>query len=313
MIRVLKNFPLGVGGKPIIICGDLYQLPPVTERPVYMHDSSYIQGILGLELWRTFCMAELTEAMRQRGDVQLIDLLNQARVGKLDEENVELLKSRFISKESADYPFEVIHIFAENAPVNEYNKQMLQQLDTPLIQIDAIDEFPREAQNVDLTWVKTAKLSETDGLTYKLEIKVGARIMITKNIDISDKLINGQVGTVAFVKFINNIVVAIYVTLDDVTAGLKSKQRDMMTRQNNWIVIERAEATFNTKKGFSNSPCVRRTQFPLMLAWACTCHKVQSLSIPSAVISFELLRQRQFNVGQMYVALSRVTNMDGLF
>ena len=50
-----------------------------------------------------------------------------------------------------------------------------------------------------------------------------------------------------------------------------------------------------------------------MLSWACTCHKVQGLSLQNAVISFELLRQRSFNVGQMYVALSRVTNINGLF
>lgn len=49
-----------------------------------------------------------------------------------------------------------------------------------------------------------------------------------------------------------------------------------------------------------------------MLAWACTCHKVQGLSLPSAVISFELFKQKQFNAGQMYVALSRLTRIEGL-
>jgi len=280
-----------------------------------MHDSSYIQGILGLELWRKFCMAELTEVMRQRGDIKFIDLLNQVRLGELDEENMNVLKSRFVTKDSTEYPAQNIHIFAENAPVNQHNQHMLEQLDTPLIEILAIDEFPKEAEtsNVDMTWVKTAKLSDTGGLTYNLGIKVGARVMITKNIDISDKLINGQVGKVSFIKFRNNNVVAIYVSLDDNSAGLKSKQTDAITRQNNWIIIERAGSTFNVTKRMTNSSCIRRTQFPLMLSWACTCHKVQGLGLPSAVISFDLLRQRQFNFGQMYVALSRVTNINGLF
>ena len=62
-----------------------------------------------------------------------------------------------------------------------------------------------------------------------------------------------------------------------------------------------------------SSPVIKRTQFPLMLAWACTIHKVQGLSLDKAVSSFNLLKQRSFNNGQMYVALSRVTSLNGLF
>ena len=50
-----------------------------------------------------------------------------------------------------------------------------------------------------------------------------------------------------------------------------------------------------------------------MLAWACTVHKVQGLSLDKAVICFNLLKQRSFNNGQMYVALSWVTSLNGLF
>ena len=50
-----------------------------------------------------------------------------------------------------------------------------------------------------------------------------------------------------------------------------------------------------------------------MLSWACSVHKVQGLSLNTAVISFDLLRQRSFNSGQMYVALSRVKSIQGMF
>ena len=50
-----------------------------------------------------------------------------------------------------------------------------------------------------------------------------------------------------------------------------------------------------------------------MLSWACTVHKVQGLSLTSAVISFDLEKQNSFNEDQMYVALSRVTSIDNLF
>ena len=49
-----------------------------------------------------------------------------------------------------------------------------------------------------------------------------------------------------------------------------------------------------------------------MLSWTCTVHKGQGLSLNAGVISFDLERQRSFNQGQMYVALSRVKDFENL-
>ena len=50
-----------------------------------------------------------------------------------------------------------------------------------------------------------------------------------------------------------------------------------------------------------------------MLSWACTVHKVQGQTLEKVVVSFDLENQRSFNSGQIYVALSRVTSLNGLF
>ena len=50
-----------------------------------------------------------------------------------------------------------------------------------------------------------------------------------------------------------------------------------------------------------------------MLAWACTVHKIQGLSLIQIVVSFQLLKQRQIKYGQIYVALSRVTTLEGMY
>ena len=199
--------------------------------------------------------------------------------------------------------------------VCEHNLKMLNSLDTPLIKIFAIDKLPLDSElsNVDITWIQHASLSETRGLPYELDIKIGARIMITKNIDIEDKLINGQIGVVQQIELRHSKVTSIYVKFDDDKAGTISMRNDPVSRVNRWVKIERVESVFNTKKRFLNSPSVCRTQFPLMLSWACKCHKVQGLTLPSAVISFQLYRQKQFNAGQMYVALSRVTSLSKLY
>ena len=50
-----------------------------------------------------------------------------------------------------------------------------------------------------------------------------------------------------------------------------------------------------------------------MLSWACTVHKVQGLSLTSAVVSFDLEKRKSFNEVQAYVALSRRTSIDNIF
>ena len=57
---------------------------------------------------------------------------------------------------------------------------------------------------------------------------------------------------------------------------------------------------------------ISRTQFPLMLAFICTIHKVQGLTIPNTVVVLDLEKQKSFNYGQLYVALSRVKSLLGL-
>ena len=43
----------------VIVCGDFYQLPPVRGLPLYSSTAS-IKGLIILDLWHKFKMAELT-------------------------------------------------------------------------------------------------------------------------------------------------------------------------------------------------------------------------------------------------------------
>ena len=125
--------------------------------------------------------------------------------------------------------------------------------------------------------------------------------MLTFNIDLADQFINGKIGTVKHILTDRGNVVKIYVLMDDFNAGIKKRNSDALARQNLWIPVERAEASIRLRANKESSPVIKRTQFPLLLPWACTVHKVQGLSLDKAVISFDLLKQRSFNYGQMYV------------
>ena len=78
------------------------------------------------------------------------------------------------------------------------------------------------------------------------------------------------------------------------------------------VPIHRIEVTFGLRKN-RTYPCFKRTKFPLTLAWECTVHKVQGLSLDTGALSFDLHKQKHFNQGQMYVALSKIKNLENLF
>ena len=308
---VSDNVPFA--GITVIAVGDFYQLPPVQQRTVYAEYRDEWQNLV--HLWKHFNLAELHEIMRQRGDSDLIDLLNKVRTASLEECDETILKSRFVSQNDDNYPCDALHIFAENKPCQEHNSNMLKSNENVLCSIPAIDALPKNVSQNVIEKVLNRNQSETGGLARNLEVKVNARVMLTVNIDIADRLINGQIGTVKHISYnnINGHIVKVYIKFDDAQAGLKKIDTDPFGKQHQWVPIEKAEASIMIRANKDSSPVIKRTQFPLMLAWACTVHKVQGLSLDKAVISFNLLKQRSFNNGQMYVALSRVTSLNGLF
>ena len=107
----------------------------------------------------------------------------------------------------------------------------------------------------------------------------------------------------------------LYVKFDDVKAGEVSINTgtDSFARQNHVVPVEPALAKIKLRPGKLSSPEIQRVQFPVALAWACTIHKVQGLTLENIVVSLELRKQRFFNYGQIYVALSRATSLQGLF
>ena len=265
-------------------------------------------------MWREFLFTELTEVMRQRGDSLFIQLLNQIRIGEPTPEDEDVFQSRSISKNNRVYPINELHMFAENAPAQLHNDEMLTKINSTLYSILAIDDLPPDkipARVIDQ--VLSRSQSETGGLSQKLDIKVDARVMLTSNISIGDRLTNGQIGTIVHVLMDNHgNVFKIYVKFDDEKAGETMKKSTCYAMQHNCVPIEKIEVKIRVYQ-HSEFPVIKRTQFPLKLSWACTIHKVQGLTLPKAVLSFSLIKQRSFNPGQMYVVLSRVASLDGLF
>ena len=141
-----------------------------------------------LDLWHKFKLAELTEIMRQKGNTMFTELLKKIRVSAVDVSVDYILKSRFVQQSEREYPYRALHTFAENDPANRYNEFMLSALPDRLISIPVKDQIPKNCNISDVLKAQKPKQSETGGLSVLLKVKVNAKVMITANIYLLDRL-----------------------------------------------------------------------------------------------------------------------------
>ena len=254
--------------------------------------------------------------MRQKNDQTFIELLNRVRTASQTEDDIRTIQSKSITPCDPNYPSDALHIWAENSPVDGHNKNKLEELSGSLFTLKAKDQYPTNVKKQDIDRVLARSRSETGGLDYVILIK-GATVMLTSNISIGDRLINGQMGTVFKIDVNQNtqIPTVLYIKFDDQNAGkdLINTCGKPFARENKVVPIEPVLAKIKIRPGKASSPEIQRVEFPVTLAWACTIHKVQGLTLEKVVFSSELIKQRAFNYGQVYVALSRATSLHGLY
>ena len=262
-------------------------------------------------------MIELTQIMRQKDDQPFIELLNRFRTASQNDEDIQCINLRMTSSSNDNYPSDALHIWAENILVNQHNNTKLEKILKPMFTLTATDQYPKNVNKQDIDRILRSDKSDTGGLDYEIYLKETARVMLTVNINISDRLINGQIGTVLKIAVNPNTKrpSIIYIKLDDDKAG-----QNMITNSNNTyakehkaVPIQPIMAKIKIRPDRPSSPEMQRTQFPITLAWACTIHKVQGLTVDRIVISSELNKQRSFNYGQIYVALSRAKTLQGIY
>ena len=292
------------GGVAVIVLGDLYQLPPVKQQFVFKPVSDHIARLYG-SLWDCFTFTELKIIMRQKEDMQFAQLLNRVRVNEQTADDVQLLQSR----QTGDADVEnALHVYARNCDVDSHNQRQLTNLNQHIESFVAIDRKPESLKNFKIQ--QDSKY--TGGLPDEIQLSLGARVMLIRNIDISDGLVNGSQGQiVTFVKSGKGDTLAVGVKFDNPNVGQETRKKSpyMLELQSyeNTTPILRSETTFTVSRKNKNLT-VSRYQFPLKLAWACTIHKVQGLTVDKIVVSFE----GRFGPGQAYVALSRAKTLPGL-
>ena len=109
-------------GISIIAVGDLHQLPPIQQKPIFCRYGNDVYNLS--HPWHEFKMIELVEIMRQKDDQPFIELLNRVRVAQHTEADIHTIQSRAVDvNDKNNYPFNELHVWAENKPVMDYNNQ----------------------------------------------------------------------------------------------------------------------------------------------------------------------------------------------
>ncbi|XP_019967950.1 ATP-dependent DNA helicase PIF1 [Paralichthys olivaceus] len=258
------------GGIQLIICGDFLQLPPVSkgkEKASFCFQARSWRKVIQVNM-------ELTEVRRQT-DQTFISLLQAVRVGRVTEEvTAKLLKSAYHNIERDGILATRLCTHKDDVELTNENK--LQQLPGSVRVFEAIDSDPDLVKNIDLH----------SPVSRLIQLKVGAQVMLTKNLDVTRGLVNGARGVVvAFESGKHGLPRVRF--LCGVTEVLK---------QERWV--------FKSSGGIHLS----RQQLPLKLAWAISIHKSQGMTLDCVEISLA----RVFESGQAYVALSRARSLEGL-
>lgn len=293
--RAVRRSPEPFGGLQVVMSGDLFQLPPVSNtrrdrelvapppelvamRERYAKAGRNPNGFVTESLvWPELnpVVCYLTEQHRQDTG-QLLDVLTDIRQGTVTDTDRQALDTRIGVEPAGDDV--AISLYPNNRQADALNDSKLAQINEP--------EHRFEAESSgQVSLIK--RLKSTMLAPEKLSLKVGAAVMALRN-DTNQQYVNGSLGTV--VDFVST------------TEG----EYPMVDFENGHTVIMQP-AAWEMMDGETVLASVK--QVPLRCAWAITIHKSQGMTLDRARMDL----RRTFAPGMGYVALSRVESMDGLY
>ena len=272
------------GGVQVLFIGDMFQLPPVVKeqewsvlseyyKSPYFFDSQVLKDDAPIYI-------EFTKIYRQTEE-EFISLLNKVRNNEMEDNDLTALHNRYQPEFFGEGGGGHILLTTHNDKAKAINQEELARLGEILFTYKAeIDgEFPATAFPADEV----------------LQLKVGAQVMFIKNdTDKSKRFFNGKIGVVT------------ELTEEKIVVQCKDESAAIEVQKEKWNNIRYSlnKATRNVEEDILGS----FNQYPLRLAWAITIHKSQGLTFEKAVVD----AGRAFAPGQVYVALSRCTNLEGM-
>ena len=268
------------GGLQVILVGDFFQLPPIyREGETFFAFESPVWNELNLKT------IELTEIIRQ-DDPIFHKVLKEARVGNLTKNSIEILKGRILD-EWTKLKIRPTLLFSRRAEVEMINERNLKALKTTSQVFEAKTILTASLElHMSQTDINRAieKLDRDAPYKKSLELRIGSQVMLIYNLNQEHGLVNGSRGIVEGFSGTTPLVL------------FKGQTSAFAVSEVSWESDE--------------VDGLKRQQIPLILAYALTIHKCQGATLDSAIID---IGPSTFEMGQAYVALSRVKSLESLY
>ncbi|KAL3508991.1 hypothetical protein ACH5RR_028392 [Cinchona calisaya] len=281
------------GGIQLVVSGDFLQLPPVLKK----RKKGAKEFAFEADCWNESFdfQIELTKVFRQ-SEADLVKLLQGMRRGESDPEDLQLLEQRCCSSEEDP---SAVQLFPMIEDVNRVNKMHMMRLGKQIYAYTALDTGEESGK-------KQLKLGIAPD---RLELCIGARVMLCKNVNAWLKLMNGSTGTI--IGFDDDIK-----AYSDSAGDCDDRDIDSICSSDaNLLPIVKFDSGQVFRIGLETWVVMEgekvvavRKQIPLILAWALSIHKCQGMTLDRLHTDL----RRAFGCGMVYVALSRVKTLDGL-
>ncbi len=282
--HVRRQQLLPFGGVQILYIGDLFQLPPVVKNDEWellreYYDSPFFFDAHSVK--QSFPVyIELKKIYRQ-SDSAFISILNNIRNNVCTSEDLQRLHQHYQPDFVPPKKDNFITLTSHNDKADLINRRELQELQGKAYEYRA--EISGEFYD------RSFPAEEI------LQLKVGAQIMFIKNDKGENRrFFNGKIGVV------KNILE------DKISISFPNETETLVLEKETWQNIKYNYNKDNDKIEEEELGTFR--QYPIRLAWAITIHKSQGLTFDKAVID----AGSSFAPGQVYVALSRLTSLQGL-
>ncbi|PIK46449.1 hypothetical protein BSL78_16696 [Apostichopus japonicus] len=149
------------------------------------------------------------------------------------------------------------------------------------------------------------------GLFTELSLGIDQRVDLCLNVSVEDGMINGATGIIKYVDNVHDIHI-IWIQFDDISVGkaCRHAKKELYNSKiaPSWTPISQIGRQFRI--GHNKNAQVMRKQFPLRPATAKTVHRCQGDTMKEIVVDMSGARS-QCHIH--YVALSRVTSLNGLY
>lgn len=285
ILRHFRQQPLlPFGGLQVLYIGDLFQLPPVISKeekrllePYYASEFFFDAQVIRQS---PPVYLELNKIYRQN-EAEFIRLLNNIRNNRVQPEDLQRLHDYYQPEFTAPKNDSYITLTSHNIVADSINREELDKLPGRSHSFEAslTGEFNDKAYPAEKT----------------LTVKEGAQVMLIKN-DKGEtrRYYNGKIGTVKKIKD------------DRLILQFPDEPDELVLEKETWKNIR---YQYNKEQDqVEEEELGTFRQYPIRLAWAITIHKSQGLTFEKAVID----AGASFAPGQVYVALSRLTKLEGL-